>query len=127
MGIYERITPWEVFEVLASCDLEIMNPIDGVINLVNIASLLSTSRYQVKKNMDYLVSIGVAKRTVVMIPTEYEPYPPYHGYCLTKAVKHKGGDQIPEGLSVSTMLKYRAMYQKKAAKERELIKKCFGN
>lgn len=127
MGKYERITPWEVFGVLVSCNLDFMNPIGGVINLVNIASLLNTNRYQVKKNMDYLVRIGVAEKTVVMIPSEYEPYPPYHGYCLTKTVKYKGRDQIPEGLDVGTIWKYRAAYQKKAAKERELIKKCFGN
>lgn len=127
MGKYEKIGPWEVFGILVSCDLDFMNPIGGVINLVNIATLLKTSRYQVKKNMDYLVRIGVADKAVVTIPTEYEPYPPYHGYCLTKAVKYKGGDQIPEGLSVSTMLKYRAAYQEKVVKERELIKKIFCN
>lgn len=126
MGKYERITPWEVFEVLASCDLEIMNPIDGVINLVNIASLLNTSRYQVKKNMDYLVINGVVEKTVVMIPSEYEAYPPYHGYHLTKAVKYKGGDQIPEGVDKTTMLRYRAAYQKKSAKEAKVLKECFG-
>lgn len=127
MGKYEKIGPWEVFGILTSCDLDIMNPMCGVINLVNIASLLHTSRYQVKKNMDYLVRIGVADKAVVTIPAEYEPYPPYHGYCLTKAVKYKGGDQIPEGLDINTMLRHRVAYQKKAAKEKELIKKCFGN
>lgn len=126
MGKYERITPWDVFGVLASCDLDFMNPIDGVINLVNIASFLNTSRYQVKKYMDYLVRIGVAEGTVVIIPSEYEPYPPYHGYHLTKAVKHKGGDQMPEGVDKTTMLRYRAAYQKKSAKEAKILKECFG-
>lgn len=127
MGKYEKIGPWEVFGILASCDLDFMNPIGGVINLVNIASLLKTSRYQVKKNIDYLVRIGVAESEMVMLPGEDELYPPYHGYHLTKVVKHKGGDQIPEGLDISTMLKYRASYQKKAARERELIRECFGS
>lgn len=130
MGKYERINPWEVFGVLTSCDLDIMNPLCGTINLINIASLLHTSRYQVKKAMDYLVRIGVAERAIVMLPEDPEddaPYPPYHGYRLTEAVKHKGGDKIPAGLDIVTMLRYRSAYQKKLAEEIKLLNLCFGN
>jgi len=127
MGKYEKIGPWEVFGILTSCDLDIMNPMCGIINLVNIASLLHTSRYQAKKNMDYLVRIGVAERSTVMLPEDDEMYPPYHGYNLTKAVKHKGGDQIPGEADITTLLRYRAAYQKELAKEVKLLEECFGN
>ena len=116
MKKYEKISPWKVFEVLVLCDIDIMNPMCGIINLVNIAELLHTSRYQVKRDIDYLVRIEVAEQDTIMIPTEDEIYPPYHGYRITKAAKHKGGDMIPDGVDVGTMLKYRAFYQRKNAR-----------
>ena len=123
---YKKVDSWKVFSVLVSCDLDIMCPLCGIINLVNIASILGTSRYQVKKYMDYLVRIGVAERAVFMPPWENEVPPPYHGYRLTGAVKYKGGDNIPDGVDTRTMLMYRAYYQKKKAENDAFIERHFG-
>lgn len=123
---YKKVDSWKVFSVLVTCDLDIMCPLCGIINLVNIASMLGTSRYQVKKHMDYLVRIGVAERDIFMPPWENEVPPPYHGYRLTEAVKYKGGDNIPAGVEAGTMLRYRAYYQKRKADNDAFIKRHFG-
>lgn len=74
-----------------------------------------------------MVSIGVAERSTVMLPTEDELYPPYHGYVLTETVKYKGEDRIPVGIDSDTMMKYRASYQVKLKEEFKLIKECFDS
>ena len=123
---YKKVNEWKVFFVLVSCDLDIMCPLCGIINLVNIAYILGTSRYQVKKYMAYLVKIGVAERAVFMPPWENEVPPPYHGYRLTETVKYKGGNNIPAGADAGTMLMYRAYYQKKKAENDAFIERHFG-
>ena len=123
---YKKVNTWEVFSVLVSYDLDILCPLCGIINLVNIASMLGTSRYQVKKHMDYLVRIGVAERDVFMPPWVNEVPPPYHGYRLTETVKYKGGDNIHDEVDTGTMLQYRAYYQKKKVENDAFIKSNFG-
>lgn len=116
---YNQICHWDVLRILISTSLDWMAPEGGVINLVNIASLLDTSRYQVKKCMDGLVRAGVAEYKVAYIPDEYETYPPYCGYRLTETIKYKGGDGIPDGMDRTYILQSRAAYQKrKAASEK---------
>ena len=108
---YARISKDDVYEKMVSCSLDFMNPIGGAINLKNLAELLKTSRYRVKKYIDELKIEGLVELKCVAIPyDEYESdaYPPYWGYVLTE----KG-----------RKTKY---YKEQEKIEYELIKKHFG-
>ena len=72
---YKQISPMDVGKVLVNISLDCMAPVDNI-TLVNIASLLKTSRYQVKKYMKLLVEYGVAEYSVQSIYSEDELLPP---------------------------------------------------
>lgn len=105
---YKKITQDDVYKTLVSTSVDPMNPIGGIISLVNIASLLKTSRYQVKKYIDELKQIGFVELKSVDISTEDEAYPPYHGYTLTE--KGKNTDY----------------YKKQDDLQEQLLRECFG-
>ncbi|MDR7856029.1 hypothetical protein [Tissierella sp.] len=104
---YRKITQEDVYKLLVGISVSVMNTFD-CINIVNIASLLKTSRYQVKKYIDELKNQGMVELVCVDISSEDEPYPPYLGYVLTK----KGRDTH--------------FYREAEQKETELIKEIFG-
>lgn len=80
---YEKITKEQVFDVMVGITLDFIAP-DHVINLVNIADLLKTSRYQVKKYMDELREEGLVElKTTMAYNVDEEPSRPYTGYRLT--------------------------------------------
>jgi hypothetical protein len=106
---YKKISEKEVFETLIQTNLDFMNPLDGAINLCNIAYLLKTSRYQVKKYIDSLKGKGITELKCINIYSDEEIYPPYWGYVLTEK-----GKQTTE-------------YKKFQEKHLEIIKECFGN
>lgn len=84
---YEKITKEQVFKVLVGITLDFIAP-DHVINLVNIADFLKTSRYQVKKYMDELREEGLVElKTTMAYNSEDEPSIPYTGYQLTAKAK----------------------------------------
>jgi predicted ArsR family transcriptional regulator len=80
---YAKITKEDVYSRMMSLSLDVMNPIGGAISLVNLAALLQTSRYQVKKHMDHLKELGYVELKVLTFPAEDEIFPPYWGYRLT--------------------------------------------
>lgn len=105
---YEKITRQDVYEVLVSTSLDIMNPIGGIINLVDIAGFLKTSRYQVKKYIDEMKTEGMVELHSVSIPCEDEVYPPYWGYTLTERGKNTD------------------YYKEQDKKHENILKECFG-
>lgn len=120
---YKVISGIDVLNKLIQCDIDIMAPI-RCINLVNIADLLGTSRYQVKKYMDMLVENGVAELTTKHIPDEYENYPPYHGYQITDIVKND--QEIPGHLDKPYIMQIRERYKKAYAEHAEIIKQIWN-
>jgi hypothetical protein len=117
---YKVITGTDVLDVLISVDLDAMSPIN-CINLVNIAALLKTSRYQVKMYMDRLVSNGVAELHKTVIYGE-DYVLPYCGYRITDTVRIKSGDCIDNSLDKTFILQTRAKYQRKKAQEDEFLR-----
>ena len=81
MNKYKKITQDDVFKCVCSCDLALFSP--GIVSAPNIASLLKTSKYQVRKHLVELKKLGLVKSDSVMIYDEYENFPPYNGFCLT--------------------------------------------
>lgn len=79
------VSLFRVLKVLVNCDLDCMAPIHCV-NLVNIADLLKTSRYQVKKTMQALVQKGYAQLEHEVI-REDEFVLPYCGYGITEKTR----------------------------------------
>lgn len=104
---YTKISKDSIYNLLVGIDLDIMNPI-RCINIVNMAELLKTSRYQVKKYIDILKSEDLVTLKMVDVSSDEELYPPYWGYCLTD----KGKDTD--------------YYKRKRIEEDKLIKECFG-
>lgn len=84
---YKKISKEDVYRTLVSTSLEIHNPMMGAINLVNIANLLDTSRYQVKKHIDALKEEGMVELKYFLLYSEYDNLPPYWGYLLTEKGK----------------------------------------
>lgn len=82
---YAKTTEQKVFAILIETNLDFMNPIDGIINIVNLASLIGTSKYQVKKHINTLKAKGLVELRCVAIQSDEETYPPYWGYGLTEA------------------------------------------
>lgn len=105
---YEKITKEQVLDVLIQCHVNIMNPID-VISVPNIAYLLKTSEYQVRKYISELKENGLVK--VGFFPSsayDDELSLPLKGFCITDKVKELDQYKIAE------------------KNEREIIKKVFG-
>lgn len=82
MKKYKKITKTDVFDMVMSITLDFMSPLK-TINLVNIASLLKTSRYQVKKYMNELKKEGLVELKYDTIHLEDELPILYWGYGLT--------------------------------------------
>jgi hypothetical protein len=81
---YEVIEMNQVFDIICKCSIDFMSPIN-IVNVISIANLLKTSRYQVKKQISKLKSFGFIELECVFIPDEYEIFPPYWGYGVTEA------------------------------------------
>ena len=122
---YKVISGLDVLRILIGVDLDIMSPMH-CINLVNIAHLLKTSRYQVKKYMDMLVNAGVAELALDFVADEYE-FCPYWGYRITERVRAESIDDIPKGMNRTYILQVRVMYKKAKVKNDELIDRLFNN
>lgn len=120
---YAKIKREQVFDILVNISLDIMSPIDNI-TLVNIAHLLKTSRYQVKKHMDYLKQAGIAEYSVQTVHDEYEVYP-VCGYRLADTVKSKNPHDIEDNLHKTLILQCRAMYQRKKAEHDRVFQETF--
>jgi len=105
---YKKIKQDDVYNILVNVAQDIMSPID-VINISNIASLLKTSKYQVKKYIDIMVKDNMVELKCEIIHDEYEVIPPYWGYRLTE----KGKDT--------------KQYKAKQKRHLEIIEECFGS
>lgn len=81
----------------------------GIIAPSNIASLLKTSRYQVNKYIKSLKNKNLLDYKSILLSSEYDYYPPYNGYCLSKKGRAKFSKELKE----------------LSDKESELIKKHF--
>lgn len=81
MAKYSKVEQDDVFKCICSCDLALWSI--GIVSVPNIASLLETSKYQVRKHVSNLKLIGLIKNDSCMIQDEYENYPPYNGFALT--------------------------------------------
>jgi Mn-dependent DtxR family transcriptional regulator len=103
---YIKVTKDDVYKIIVNNQVAIMCPIKCV-NLVNIANILKTSRYQVKKCIEELKADGLIELTFENVSNSEELYPPYWGYTLTA----KGIDT--------------EYYREAEKKERELFEKCF--
>lgn len=84
--LYTIVSEDDVYRKMVSIALS-PNPIGGLINISNLASLLHTSRYQVRKHMRALRSNGMVELHCTTLPTygDDDPGPPYWGYRLTDA------------------------------------------
>ena len=51
---YKKISKEDVYKKMVNISTDFWSPIGGVISLVNLANLLGTSRYQVKKYINEL-------------------------------------------------------------------------
>lgn len=80
---YQKITQEDLYKLLARLATDCMNPIGGTINLKNLAQLMKTSRYQVKKYMNELQEKEFVELVCLNLSDEEELYPPYWGYVLT--------------------------------------------
>lgn len=83
---YVPTSPFRVFQILVSCEMDCTAPIQ-CINLVNIASILKTSKYYVKKAMKVLVQKGYAQLEHEVI-REDDFVLPYCGYGLTEKARN---------------------------------------
>lgn len=104
---YEKITKEQVLDVLYSVAMDFIAP-DSVINLVNIADHLKTSRYQVKKYMDELKEEGMVELKSTTAYKDEDSSLPYIGYTLTE--KARTSEE----------------YLKRQQENMDLIESCFG-
>jgi DNA-binding transcriptional ArsR family regulator len=107
--LYTIVSEDDVYHQLVHLAVDIFNPIGGLINITNLARLLNTSKYQVRKHMHSLRDKGWVELKCVKIPDDEELYPPYWGYVLTL----RGRDTKY----------YAAAYEK----ENRIINECFGS
>ena len=105
---YKKISKDDVYKVLVNVRIDISG--FNCINLVNIASFLDTSRYQVKKYIKELKNDGMVKLIYFSYIDYYgeENIPPYWGYRLTE----KGEDTD--------------YFREAEKRELKLIEECFG-
>ena len=122
---YKKIQEKDVVKTLINVSLDLMSPVDNI-SLKAIANILKTSRYQVKKHIDKLVKMGAAEYSVQTVHSDEEIIPPLCGYRLADTIRHKGGDKIDNEIYKTTILQYRAMYQRAVAEETKLREECFG-
>lgn len=80
----KKITEQDVFRILVDASLTL----NGTISIVNIASLLGSSDYQVKEHIDILVEKGYVEKK--MICTNMDS--PYYVYYLTDEVVNGDGE-----------------------------------
>lgn len=104
----EKVTEDEVYAKFVDLSLNIMNPIGGAINLVNLSWLLKTSKYQTRKHVHTLRDKGMVELKCFNIPYDEELYPPYWGYRLTE----KGRDTD--------------YFRQENEKHERILEKCFG-
>lgn len=109
---YAVITEDDVLELLVNAHLSYDNQTSSLVNLVNMAKLLKTSRYQVKKHIESLRKQNIVELGYHYVRCEEELYPPYWGYRVTSAFRdteyfnkeekdyNEWMDGIFEGLSV---------------------------
>lgn len=83
MEKYSKISKDDVYKLIIKIDIDFMNMGFNVINVVNMASALETSRYQIKKYIDVLLDDGLVELKMEVFSNEEEPFPPYWGYGLT--------------------------------------------
>lgn len=81
MSEYLKVVEDDVFKCICRCYLALWSP--GIVSCPNIASLLKTSKYQVKKHINTLKEKELVKSDSCMIQDEYESWPPYNGFTLT--------------------------------------------
>lgn len=108
---YKKISKGDVYKRMVGISLNFMNPTGGAINIKNLAHLLNTSRYQVKKHIDELKKDELVELKCIAIPYdehESDPYPPYWGYVLTEKARQT------------------EYYKEQEEKENQLIQEYFG-
>lgn len=103
---YEKITKEQVLDVLIRCHLNVMDPVD-VISAPNIAYLLKTSEYQVRKYIGELKKDGLVELAFLTILDE-ELVLPIKGFQITDKAKELDQYKIAE------------------RNEREIFKEIFG-
>ena len=81
---YEKITKEDVLNILVKCAVDELKSGHGLMNVINIASLLKTSKYQVRKYTKELRNEGLIKLICEFFYSDEELYPPYWGYVLTE-------------------------------------------
>ena len=74
---YKKITREQVLDILIQCHVNFMNPTD-VISIPNIACLLKTSTYQVRKYINELKKDGLVQLDIY----HYQPLKNYR--CQSK-------------------------------------------
>lgn len=104
---YKKITREQVLDILIQCHVNFMNPTD-VISIPNIACLLKTSTYQVRKYINELKKDGLVQVGYLPLSAFEELSLPIKGFCITKKVEELAQYKIAE----------RA--------EREILKRTFG-
>lgn len=82
--LYTIVSEDDVYRKLVHLKMNLFNPIGGAINIKNLANLLYTSEYQVRKHIHSLRDKGMVELKCFQIPDEEEMYPPYWGYTLTE-------------------------------------------
>ncbi len=101
--IYKKITKEQVLDILIKCHVNIMNPTD-VISIPNIAYLLKTSTYQVRKYMNQLKKDELVK--IGYLPTsafDEELSLPIKGFCITNKAKELEQYKIAEKAEHETL------------------------
>ena len=95
MKIYEKIAEQDVLKVLSDACFSIDSRDPCFRTIPNIAWLLHTSNYQVRKNMRKLVEQGFAKKVCVYVYDDYKDVGfPQTGYRLT--LKGKSTEKYKE-------------------------------
>ncbi|MNM07331.1 hypothetical protein D3C81_173720 [compost metagenome] len=103
----EIITEEDIYAKFVHLSLDIMNPIHGAINIVNLAALSRASKYRTRKHVHALRDKGMVELKCFNIPSEDEIYPPYWGYVLTE----KGKDT--------------EYFRQEKEKDDQILKECF--
>jgi predicted ArsR family transcriptional regulator len=82
--LYTLVSEDDVYRKLVHLKLSLYQMVGGAINIKNLAYLLHTSEYQVRKHMRSLRDKGIVELKCFNIPDDEEIYPPYWGYVLTE-------------------------------------------
>lgn len=106
-AVYKKITKEQVLDILIQCHVNFTNPTD-VISAPNIACLLKTSTYQVRKYINELKKDGLVQVGYLPSSAYEELSLPIKGFCIANKAKELEQYKIAE----------------KA--EREILKRAFG-